>query len=248
MADRLQDFQATSAYILPLAPSWSEMKRGLKRNIKESLRHCYNSLKRDGLTYALDVAEDPADIAAGLPDFFRLHATRAQLQDTLTHADVFETEPSQAFLNDVTMRLAERGVAKLFQLRIDGRVVAARIGFELASSLYLYYSGWEPAYRQYSVMTTLTSEIIQFAIRRGLTSVHLSTGRDVSKTRWGAHEVRYAAGAQLSPRASSRAVYILYQAARRPGVAQKVRALAPAQFVRRSRDSRGTWQRQAVCA
>jgi CelD/BcsL family acetyltransferase involved in cellulose biosynthesis len=97
-------------------------------------------------------------------------------------------------------------------------------------------------------MTTLTSEIIQFAIRHGLTAVHLSTGRDVSKTRWGAHEVRYAAGAQLSPRVSSRAAYTLYQAARRPGFARKVRALVPAQFVRRSRDSRGIWQGQAVCA
>src|SRR5207245_3349300 len=86
-------------------------------------------------------AEDPADIMRGLPDFFRLHAIRAQLQDTFIHADVFETERSQTFLTRVTMRLAERGVAKLFQLQIDDRVAAARIGFELAGTRYLYYSG-----------------------------------------------------------------------------------------------------------
>ena len=79
----------------------------------------------------------------GLPDFFRLHAIRAQLQDTFIHADVFETERSQTFLTRVTMRLAERGVAKLFQLQIDDRVAAARIGFELAGTRYLYYSSWE---------------------------------------------------------------------------------------------------------
>jgi CelD/BcsL family acetyltransferase involved in cellulose biosynthesis len=240
MADPLLDLQSSSAFVLPLARTWPEMKQGLKRNIKESLRHCYNSLKRDGLSCTLDVCVDPTDIAQGLPDFFRLHAARAQLQETLNHADVFETEQSQAFLTDVTTRLAERGVAKLFQLRINGRVVAARIGFELGETLYLYYSGWEPAYGQYGVMTTLTSEIIQFAIQRGLGAVHLSTGRDVSKTRWGAHELTYLAGAQLSPRLTSRAFYTAYQSVLRPAVMRQIRALVPAHFVRKSHDPRRT--------
>jgi CelD/BcsL family acetyltransferase involved in cellulose biosynthesis len=238
MGHPLHDIQPSSAYILPLAPTWQEMKHGFRRNIKESLRHCYNSLKRDGRTYQLDVSEDPADIARRLPEFFRLHAARAQLTDTLTHTDVFESPLSQAFLVDVSVRLAERGAAKLFELRVDDRVVATRVGFELANTLYLYYSGWDPAYRHYSVMTTLTAEIIQFAIQRGLQAVHLSTGTDVSKTRWGAQEVRYVSGVQLSARPSSRATYALYQTALRPGVARRVRALLPLQLIRKSHTSR----------
>ena len=34
-----------SAYVLDLPSTWREFRSGLKRNIRESLRHCYNSLK-----------------------------------------------------------------------------------------------------------------------------------------------------------------------------------------------------------
>ena len=234
MSKPLRDVQADSAYVLALAPTWAQLKAGFKRNIKESLRHCYNSLKRDGLTFQLEVLEEPADLALGLPDFFRLHAARAALKGVPAHPDVFESPQAQAFLTDVCVRLAERGVAKLFRLRVNGRVVATRVAFEMADSLYLYYSGWEPAYGKYSVMTTLHAEIIQHAIAGGLRSVHLSTGKDVSKTRWGAHEVSYVSGVQLASRPSSQAKYVAYQASLRLGLARTARAIAPAQFVRRS--------------
>jgi len=37
-------------------------------------------------------------------------------------------------------------------------------------------------------MTTLVSEVIQWAQMQGLSTVNLSVGRDVSKTRWGPQE------------------------------------------------------------
>jgi CelD/BcsL family acetyltransferase involved in cellulose biosynthesis len=230
----LLGMRSDSAYVLALAPTWHQLKQGFRRNIKESLRHCYNSLKRDGLTIQLDVLEEPPDIALGLPDFFRLHAARAALKGVPIHPDVFVSPQSQAFLTDVCLRLAERGVAKLFQLRVNGTVVATRVAFEMANSLYMYYTGWDPAYGKYSVMTTLHAEIIQHSIARGLSTVHLSTGEDVSKTRWGAHETRYVSGVQLSSRLTSRAKYVAYQAGLRLGLAETARAIAPPQFVRRS--------------
>ena len=36
------------------ASDWEEFRAGLKRNIRESLRHCYNSLKRDNLGFRAD--------------------------------------------------------------------------------------------------------------------------------------------------------------------------------------------------
>ena len=230
----LLDVQSDSGYVLALAPTWQQLNQGFRRNIKESLRHCYNSLTRAGLTFQLDVLEAPPDIAQGLPNFFRLHAARAALTGVPVHPDVFVSPQAQAFLTDVCLRLAERGAAKLFQLRVDGTVVATRVAFEMANSLYMYYSGWDPAYGKYSVMTTLHAEIIQHAIARGLSTVHLSTGKDESKTRWGAHETRYVSGVQLSPRLSSRAKYGAYQAGQRLGLAETARAIAPPHFVRRS--------------
>jgi CelD/BcsL family acetyltransferase involved in cellulose biosynthesis len=231
----LDSVEEKSAFVLTLAPTWVEFRTGLKRNIKESLRHCYNSLKRDGLTYRLETVAEPADIEAALLDFLRLHAARATHKGVLSHSDVFDSPQARAFLLEVCQRLAERGLARVFRLWVDGRLVSTRIGFEMGDTLYLYYSGWDPAYSQYSVMTTLVSEVIQQAIQGGLKYVHLSTGNDVSKTRWGADEVEYINGVQFSTRRSARVIHFVYETAMEFGKRKIARALVPAFLVRRSR-------------
>ncbi|HEX8783200.1 MAG TPA: GNAT family N-acetyltransferase, partial [Steroidobacteraceae bacterium] len=51
-------------------------------------------------------------------------------------------------------------------------------------SLYLYYSGFDPAWARYSVMTTTLAEALRYAIASGLESVNLSTTADRAKLRW----------------------------------------------------------------
>lgn len=187
------------SYVLRLAPSWEELRGRLKPNIKESLRKCYNSLKRDGHAFTFDVARSPGEVRAALGDFLVLHGARAALEGTVVHKNRFVTARSQAFLFDVCTRLAERGAARVFTLRIGGRPVAQRIGFVLGGSLYLYYSGYDPAWGRYSVMTTTVAETLKAAIAEGLQAVNLSTGNDVSKTRWGPEEVLHREFLHLGP-------------------------------------------------
>ena len=54
-----------SDFVLDLPDTWQEFRSGLKRNIRESLRHGYNSLKRDGHRFELQVATDPGEVLAG---------------------------------------------------------------------------------------------------------------------------------------------------------------------------------------
>ena len=169
---------------LQLPGSWEAFRGGLSRNIKESLRKCYNSLKRDKLAFRLDVAETPAQLAPALERFFELHAARAGLAGAVHHWDVFRAPEARSFLMDVCRRFAERGCLRIFQLVIDDKVVAVRVGFVAGGCLYLYYSGYDPAFANYSVMTTCVAEAIRYAIEHGFSRVNLSTGSDVSKTRW----------------------------------------------------------------
>src|SRR6266700_176622 len=57
---------APPSYVLDLPPSWDAFRAGLKRNICESLRHCYNSLKRDGHTFELKLAASRDSVHAAL--------------------------------------------------------------------------------------------------------------------------------------------------------------------------------------
>ncbi|MGC1457947.1 MAG: GNAT family N-acetyltransferase [Steroidobacteraceae bacterium] len=206
----LQRLDTLPAFILDLPDSWDELRAGLKRNIRESLRHCYNSLKRDGLEFQFRVVAEPAEVAAAVEQFLVLHAKRAGLSGTVVHRDHFATPRSRAFLREVCTRLAQRRTLRIFQLIIGGEVVASRIGFIVDDSLYFYYSGFDSAWARYSVMTTTVAEAIKYAISKRLRYVNLSPGRDVSKLRWGPREVGFGRARQVANRWRSRLALACY--------------------------------------
>ena len=195
-------------YVLRLAPTWDEFKAGLSRNIKESLRKCYNAPKRDGHTFEFTVARTPAEVAEALPDFLRLHALRSAQGNTVRHADVFASKPARAFLCAVGPELAASGGIGVFCLRSAGKTIAARLGFFSASHLYLYYSGFEPEWGRYSVMTTTLAETIKWAIGQKIPAINLSFGKDVSKLRWKPEERTWLQAVEVSPTLRSRAVRV----------------------------------------
>jgi CelD/BcsL family acetyltransferase involved in cellulose biosynthesis len=199
-------------YVVDLAPTWDAFRTGLKRNIRESLRHCYNSLKRDGLKFEFEVAQTPDDVRNALHTFLSLHAMRAALTNTVTHPHRFETDTSRRFLYEVCDRLAQRGSTRVFVLKIRGCIVATRVAFVVGDQLYLYYSGYDPRWAKYSVSTTILAEAFKYAIEQGLTAANLSTGTDVSKTRWGARAVPFPDAVQVQPRVRSRVAYGAYRA------------------------------------
>jgi hypothetical protein len=199
-------------YYMRLAPTWEEFKSGLPRNIKESLRKCYNSLKRDGHRFTFRVVERLEESPALLDRFFDLHTARSNMSSRVHHCDTFATPRSRAFFLDYARQAAENGWLRVFEIDIGGRVVAARVGFLLGDELYLYYSGYEPVWGRYSVMTTVVAEAVRWAIDRGLKIVNLSSGKDVSKTRWRPSEVVLRYGVSLSPSPRGKLAFEAYQA------------------------------------
>jgi CelD/BcsL family acetyltransferase involved in cellulose biosynthesis len=228
-AMQLQWGGAETSNLLRLAPTWERFKSGLKRNIKESLRHCYNSLKRDGLTARLAVAESGAEVDAALGVFLDLHCKRASGREMVTHPNRFEREKTRSFLRTVCARLAERGVARVFTLYVGDVAVASRIGFLLPGCLYLYYSGFDPEWKKYSVMTTTVAEAIKYAIALGVPQVHLSMGADLSKSRWGPEITALHEATCVRPRLSSHVALRLYTWGRgSAGVKRALNGVLPA--------------------
>ncbi len=179
-----QWYQTVDDYVLDLPSDWPEFRVKFTRNLRESLRHCYNSLRRAGHTFEFVVARDRVEVRWALYRFLQLHTLRASMPRGPIHADHFTARSLRAFLYDVCDRLAARDVVRVFQLRIANEVVASRIGFVTGDSLYLYYSGFDPAWARYSVMTTTVVEALRYAIASGLKSVNLSVTGDQAKLRW----------------------------------------------------------------
>jgi CelD/BcsL family acetyltransferase involved in cellulose biosynthesis len=183
-------YRTVKDYYLRLPESWAELKRGLSRNMKEALRKCYNSLRRDGHAFTFRAISAPEEIDAALDDFFRLHRARAELKGKVPHPDRFRPARSRRFFRDFAHHMAQRGQLRIFQLDIGGKVVATRIGFALGKEIYFYYSGYAPEWGRFSVMTTLTVEAIKWALERGFHIVNLSTGSDYAKARWEPSELQ----------------------------------------------------------
>lgn len=209
--DDLHRMKEIPDYILRLPSSWETFHSSRGRNLKESIRKCYNGLRREGLSFDFGVATDPRGVAAGLEDFFRLHGARACQTGTTPHRDVFESKRAELFLLDVVERLARRGMTRIFHLRIGGKPVAVRVGFAIGKSLYLYFSGFDPSWAKYSVMTTTLAESIRYAIGEGFETVNLSTGTDVSKTRWDPEKVTYYDAYEAAPSYRGRLALAAYR-------------------------------------
>jgi CelD/BcsL family acetyltransferase involved in cellulose biosynthesis len=199
-----------SDWVLPLAPTWDQFQAGLHRNVKESLRKCRNAPRRVGLDFRLEVVTQPKDMGPALDRFFELHAARARRSDTVYHPNVFETAAAQSFLRELCALYARRGIAHVFNLKLGESTIATRLGFKLGSSMYLYFSGYDAAYSRYSAMTSCLAGAIRWSTEAGLKSVNLSTGTDVSKTRWGPEEHFFGDAHLVSPGLSAHAAYFVH--------------------------------------
>jgi CelD/BcsL family acetyltransferase involved in cellulose biosynthesis len=184
-------YHISEDYVLDMPSSWQEFRADLKRNIRESLRHCYNSLRREGHAFEFSVARECAEVRQALDRFLVLHAMRARMTWGAKHPDRFAERSSQEFLYDVCNRLAARNAVRVFELRIAAESVASRIAFVVGDSLYLYYSGFNPAWARYSVMTTTVAEALKYAIANDIRTVNLSLTGEQSKLRWGPRRVEY---------------------------------------------------------
>jgi CelD/BcsL family acetyltransferase involved in cellulose biosynthesis len=196
--------------ILRLPPSWQEFKQGFRKHLKKSVRHCYNSLKRQGLTAQLEVAGTPEQIGPALEIFLRLHAYCAHQVDPLTRFDRFADPVARQFLVLACSRLANRNITRVLTLRIGDVPVASRVAFQLPHCLYLYHSGYDPAWRKYAVATTLVAEAIQYAIDSGIRCLNLSIGEDASKSRWDPEVTHFHRALWVRPRLSSRVALGVY--------------------------------------
>lgn len=197
-------------YHLELPGSWAEFRHTRSRNIRESIRKCYNSLTRVGFAPELEIVSAPSECDAALRTFLKLHEQRSRARHMVRHANVFSTHRGRAFLTDYVRAMAQTGQLQIFQLRVGGSIVASRIGFVFGDSLYLYYSGYDPAWARYSVMTTVVVEAIKWAIDNGLKVINLSTGTDVSKCRWGPGATEYRGALQVGEGWRARRAYAAY--------------------------------------
>ena len=184
---------------IQLAQTWDEQRSLLSRNLKESLRKCYNSLSRDGHAWTFEAIGDPRDLGSELQRLMRYHELRSLALDTIPHPNAFASPESQRMIAEYVAEAGATGDVRIFALRIGDSLVAMRMGFICGRDLYLYYSGYDLQWSPYSVMTTVVAETVKWAIAQGFERVNLSTGEDESKRRWRPQQIKFSEGYEPAP-------------------------------------------------
>jgi CelD/BcsL family acetyltransferase involved in cellulose biosynthesis len=168
-----------------LGATWEEFTRGLNKSLRDNVKYYPKLLRRAGHTVAFTSAGSPNEVIEYLPMLFDLHRARALAPMPVRHQDYFAQPQRRAFFRSVCPALAARGMLRIGVLWIDGAPVAAQMWLENADTLFLYYSGYEPAWSRFSVGLIVTLESLRSSmVDRGMRRVEFLAGGGQFKERW----------------------------------------------------------------
>lgn len=199
-------------FVLDLPKSWDELRLNVSSNMRKNLRKCYEFLERDGFAVELRVTQRPDGVDGATERFLLLHAARADAVGMISHPNKFDRARERGFLAHYLRGAADRGELRIFELEINRTVVASRVAFLIGNDLYLYFAGYDPTWKNYSVMTVLMAEVFKWSIAYGVARVNLSTGRDQSKERWKPREVLFGSAVQIAPTWRARIAFASFRA------------------------------------
>lgn len=143
-----------------LPSSWDEYLSQLKKKDRHELRRKLRRLDQVKSTRFFTIT-NKEQLPQGLIDFFALFKlSQGEKAD-------FMTEQMRGFFEAMVEALAEAGYIRLYFLEVDGIRVASALCFDYDNELYLYNSGYDPAYASLSVGLLLKALCIKEGIREG---------------------------------------------------------------------------------
>lgn len=195
--------RARACVMLTLDSTWPATRSALKRNVKESIRRSTNRLaKHPGRAEVRELGGFDLDRNV-LDRFLDLHRSRSANDSSgIDHHDAYADVRHRELLRTVLPVLARDGLASVFELVIDGEVVAAQLVLRAPGTAYVHSSGFLPSVWNLGPTTLLQSEVIRTAVERGDRMVNFSPGPSVSKLRWSedlwvGHDFAYGAGGRF---------------------------------------------------
>jgi CelD/BcsL family acetyltransferase involved in cellulose biosynthesis len=153
------------------------LPHGLKRNLRRYRSH----LEQVGCLQ-FETAS-PAQIDEYLAALFRLHAARWAMKDDegMLNGSAMERFHFQAARN-----LFAAGLARLYALRLDGRIVAIVYAFIRGDRAFSYQGGFEPELKKFSPGGLVLEYAISQAMAEGAIVFDFLRGDEPYKADWGA--------------------------------------------------------------
>jgi len=169
-----------------LPATWETFRVTLSKSMRDNLAYYPRLLTRHGHAWRIREATEPAEVACAVDLLVEKHHQRARSARGPRHTDHLPDAVHRDFLKAVMPRLAAQGMASLLTLEVMGQTIAALALLANADTLLFYYSGFDPAWYDYSPITILTAEAIKNGIARGIRRINFLENTTRWKRRWGA--------------------------------------------------------------
>jgi CelD/BcsL family acetyltransferase involved in cellulose biosynthesis len=179
-----------SPYI-SLPGDWETYLAGIDKKQRHEIRRKMRRVEEMGVPLRWYIVEDAAKLDEETDAFMTLMANDAEKAAFLT--------PAMREHMHLTARCAfERGCLQLVFLEIGGQKAAAYINFDYLNRLWIYNSGLDPRFTEYSPGWVLLGYLLQWANENKRTEFDFMRGDEEYKYRFGAVD-RFVMRATLTP-------------------------------------------------
>jgi CelD/BcsL family acetyltransferase involved in cellulose biosynthesis len=170
-----QEEEALSPAIC-LPGTWEEYLGSLSKKDRHELRRKLRRLEQAGGEAELRVVTEAGEALELLSTFFQLMRLSSH------HKEEFLERPGmEAFFRTITRAMAEEGMLRLYLLTLDRQAVAGVLNFDIGGQLYMYNSGYDPAYAHYAVGLMSKALLVKDAIEHGKRCVDFLRGDESYK-------------------------------------------------------------------
>lgn len=165
---------------LTLSGTWDRYHASLPSKFRSNLRNRLSRLRAGGEPQ-LEILDRPEDIAAATEDALRLEASGWKDK---THTSITSDPSVQRFYSLLAERAAGRGWLRLMFLTVGGRRIATAYGSCFDGRLFLFKTGYDPAYASCAPFKILMYLATRRAFADGLREIDFLGDQEPWKLEW----------------------------------------------------------------
>jgi CelD/BcsL family acetyltransferase involved in cellulose biosynthesis len=159
-----------------LPATWEDYLGTLTKKDRHEMRRKLRRLDTAGGEVRFHIITEAAEGCAQLDRLFHL------MRVSNHHKEEFLARPGmEAFFREMTAVMANAGMLRLYSLTFDGEAVAMVLNFDVGGRLYMYNSGYDPAYSHYAVGLMSKALLLRDAIENGRSAVDFMRGDESYK-------------------------------------------------------------------
>ena len=179
--DSYQQESFRPALTIELPGDWETYLAGIDKKQRHEIRRKMRRAQSADAQVRWYIADDPAAIDAQAEDFLRL----MELDEEKA---AFLTEPMRETFRRTIRCAFDEGCLLLSFLEVDGKNVAGYLSFDYLNQLWVYNSGMDFGYNEYSPGWVLLGELLKWANENGRQAFDFMRGDEDYKIRFGAQK------------------------------------------------------------